>query len=453
MRTTLSRRLATICIVVAALAMARPGLTAESGNWPQFRGPQAAGRLAAADPPTTWNLDSGENVRWRTPIPGLGHSSPVVWGDRVFVTTAVRTAGEDRLKVGLYGDIAPVEGDPVHQYKVLALDRDTGELLWERTAHEGVPQTKRHPKSTHANPTPATDGRHLVVFFGSEGLFCYDFEGELLWKKDFGVLESSFFLFPGAQWGFASSPLIHDGRVIVQVDVMKDSFLAAFDVETGEELWRVARDDVPSWSTPTVVESAGRQQVVVNGLRHIGGYDLETGRELWKLRGGGDIPVPTPIAHGESIFITNSHGAMSPIYAVNVAAEGNITPADGELSSAGLNWMVDRDGAYMPTPIVVGDLLYVLRDNGVLGCYRTATGEEVYRTRLGGQTAVSASMVAAEDRIYATTEDGEIVVFKAGPEFEVLARNSVGEIAMATPAVSGDLLIFRTRSHVLAVGE
>jgi outer membrane protein assembly factor BamB len=425
----------------------------EASNWPQFRGPHAVGRLESANPPTTWDVSGGENVRWRTTIPGLGHSSPVVWGDHIFVTTAVRIEGEDVLKVGLYGDIAPVEDDPAHQYKVLALDRSNGEILWERTAHEGVPRTKRHTKSTHANPTPATDGRHVVVFFGSEGLYCYDFDGELLWQKDFGVLESSFFYFPGAQWGFASSPVIHDGRVIVQVDVLKDSFLASFDVATGEEVWRVPRDDVPTWSTPTVVEAGGRKQVVVNGLRQIGGYDFDTGERLWKLVGGGDIPVPTPIAHDDSIFITNSHGEVSPIYAVKVTAAGDITPPRGETASAGLNWMVGRDGAYMPTPIVVGDLLYVLRDNGVVGCYEVATGEEVFRTRLGGQTAVSASLVAAGERLYATTEDGEVVVFRAGPEFEVLARNDLGEVAMATPAVSGELLIFRTRSHVVAIGE
>lgn len=445
-----------LVVTVAVLAAMSPDRAAsgdESTNWPQFRGPHAIGRLEAADPPVSWDVPSGKNVRWRTPIPGLGHSSPVVWGQRVFITTAVRTEGEDVLKVGLYGDIEPVEDDPAHQYKLLALDRSTGDLVWERTAHEGIPRTKRHTKSTHANPTPATDGEHVVAFFGSEGLYCYDFDGELLWKKDFGVLESSFFYFPGAQWGFASSPVIHDGRVIVQVDVLKDSFLASFDVATGEEIWRVARDDVPTWSTPTVVESAGRRQVVVNGLRHIGGYDFDTGRELWKLRGGGDIPVPTPFTDGDSIFITNSHGAMSPIYAVRVSAAGDITPPDDEPASEGLMWMVGRDGAYMPTPIVVDDLLYVLRDNGVVGGYRATTGEEVFRTRLGGQTAVSASMVAAADRLYATTEDGEVVVIRAGPEFEVLARNALGEVAMATPAISDDLLIFRTRSQVVAIGE
>ena len=271
---------------------------ASDTNWPQFRGPDASG-VGAGDPPTEWNVESGKNIRWKTAIPGLGHSSPVVWGDRVFITSAVPASGESSLKVGLYGDIAPVKGEPAQSFNVYCLDRKSGKILWEKVAVSEQPKIMRHPKSTHANPTPATDGKHLVVFFGSEGLFNYDLDGKLIWKKDFGVLDAGFYMVPGAQWGFASSPVIHDNMILIQADVQKNSFLAALDIDTGKELWRTPRNDVPTFGSPAVVpytaEGAKGWQVVVNGWKHIGGYDLKTGKELWSLKGGGDIPVPTPV--------------------------------------------------------------------------------------------------------------------------------------------------------------
>jgi len=309
-------------------------LDEDSPHWPGFRGHRARGFAEGTAAPTRWDLESGENVLWRAPIPGLAHSSPVVWGDRLFVTTAVKQGEtEPELKVGLYGDISSVADEGLHQFRLLCLDKRTGELLWSRTAHEGVPAVKRHPKSSHAASSPATDGEHVVAFFGSEGLYCYDLDGELLWQKDFGVLDSGFFLAPEAQWGFASSPVLHAGRVIVQVDVQEDSFLAAFDADTGEQAWRTPRHDVPTWSSPTVDVRPGRSQVIVNGYKHIGGYDLETGAELWKLAGGGDIPVPTPVVAHDLVFITNAHGRMAPIYAVSVTATGELegTAEDEEL--------------------------------------------------------------------------------------------------------------------------
>jgi hypothetical protein len=218
--------------------------SAADPNWPQFCGPSASG-VGAGSPPIEWNGDSGKNVRWKTVIPGLGHSSPVVWGNRIFVTSAVPATGESTLKVGLYGDITPAKGEPAQTFTTYCLDRKSGKIVWERTAASGPPKILRHPKSTHANPSPATDGKHLVVFFGSEGLLTYDLNGKLLWKKDFGVLDSGFYMVPAAQWGFASSPVIHDDMVIIQADVQKNSFLAAFDIRTGKELWHTPRNDVP----------------------------------------------------------------------------------------------------------------------------------------------------------------------------------------------------------------
>ncbi|MEW6745067.1 MAG: PQQ-binding-like beta-propeller repeat protein [Planctomycetota bacterium] len=445
---------APLAILVATFQPVSAGDTGTGVHWPSFRGPRASGVADGFPTPANWDLTARKNVRWTTPIDGLGHSSPAIWGDRVFVTTAVSGEKDPELKVGLYGNIDPVEDSSVHTWKLYAIDKRSGEILWERTVCRGVPKIKRHPKSTHANSTPATDGRHVVAFFGSEGLYCYDIEGELLWKRDLGVLDSAYFLVPKAQWGFGSSPVIHEGAVIVQCDVLKDSFLAAYDLENGEEIWRTPRSDVPTWGTPTICTLEDREQVIVNGFRHIGGYDLLTGEELWKLEGGGDIPAPTPVvAHG-LVFITNSHGSMSPLYAIRLEAIGNITPPENVDKDEFVAWMERRGGAYMPTPIVYGDYLYNCRDNGALVCYEAKTGEVKYRERLGGEGGgFTASPVAADGKVYLTSEDGDVFVVKAGAEYELLAENSMGEVCMATPAISEGWLFFRTKSHLVAIAS
>lgn len=440
-------------VVPLILAFLGTPLAAES-DWPSFRGVQASG-LGDGTPPTEWNVETGHNIRWKTAIPGLAHSSPIIWGDRLFVTTAVSEGGNEDLKVGLYGDVAPVNDDAPHSYRIYALDRGSGEIVWMREAYKGAPKIKRHTKSTHANPTPATDGERLVAFFGSEGLYAWDMDGELLWSKDLGVLNSGFYTMKFAEWGFASSPILVDGKVVVQCDVQDQSFVAAFDADTGEEMWRTNREEVPTWGSPTAYEVGDRTVIAVNGWKHIGGYDLATGEEVWRFAGGGDIPTPTPIVSDGLVFITNAHGNLAPICAVRTGARGAIDVADGETSSDGIAWCRFRDGAYMQTPIVVDDLLYVCRDNGVVGCYKARTGEQVYRQRLGkgGTSGFSASAVSAAGNIYFSNETGDVFVVRAGPEFELLATNELGEILMATPAIADGVLYFRTKGHVVAVGE
>ena len=423
---------------------------AANTNWPQFRGPNASGVAESSSPPSRWNVEAKQNLRWKTAIPGLGHSSPVIWDDRIYVTSAISGKDNPELKVGLYGNIAPVEDDTKHKFMVYCVDKGSGKILWERAAYTGVPKVKRHTKATHANSTMATDGKHVVAFFGSEGLYCYDPNGKLLWKKDFGLLDSGYFMVPSAQWGFASSPVIHDGKVIIQCDVQKDSFIAALDVKSGDEIWRNPRTDVPTWSTPAIVG----KQIVVNGFKHIAGYDLKSGMELWRMTGGGDIPVPTPVAGHGLIYITNAHGRLAPIYAIKESAKGDITLGDGAVSNAHIPWAHLREGGYMQTPVLYGDYLYVCRDHGVLSCYNAKTGERVYNERLGtGRTGFTASGVAADGRLYYSSEEGEIFVVKAGPKFEVLAQNPMGEVCMATPAISGDSLYFRTQGHLVAISE
>ena len=438
-----------VALPAAAQSNARPGV-----DWPGFRGIAARGVDDAAKAlPEKFSVPDKTAVKWRVPVAGLGHSSPIVWGDQVCTASAISGTPDPQLKVGLYGDIGSVLDQTPHKFIVSCFDKETGKQRWERTAKTGVPVIKRHPKSTHASSTLATDGRHIVAMFGSEGLYAYDMNGKLLWQKEFGTLDSGFFMVPDAQWGFASSPVIHNGRVILQADVQKGSFVAAFDVRSGKELWRTPRADVPTWSTPAIVNMNGRDQVIVNGWKHIGGYDLETGKEVWRMTGGGDIPVPTPIAAHGLVFITNAHGKAAPIYAIKPTANGDISLKEGQTSNEHIAWSYMRDGGYMQTPIVYGDILYVCRDNGVLNAFDAKTGTKHYQARLGdGKTGFSASAVAANGRLYFTSEDGDVYVVKTGPTYELLGTNSLGEVAMATPAISEGTLLFRTRNYLVAVG-
>ena len=447
-------RLLTLLTLIALAACPIRGADRADVNWPSFRGAEAKGVAQGYKTPEQWNVEKSKNLKWRTPIPGLGHSSPVIWGDKLFVTTAVKEGAEAALKVGLYGSIESVNEGVPHRWELFCLYKSNGKVVWQTAAHEGVPTMKRHPKSSQASSTPATDGERIACIFGSEGLFCFTVDGKLLWRKSLGTMDSGFYVVPSAQWGFASSPIIHDGRIIVQCDVQTNSFLAAFDVRDGKELWRTTRVEVPTWSTPTVAQRDGRAQVIVNGYKHIGGYDLATGKEIWKLRGGGDIPVPTPVVADDLVFITNAHGRMAPIYAIKLGAAGDISLAENQTNSQHIAWSLPRRGNYMQTPIVVGDYLYCCNDAGVLACYNAKTGENLYSERLGpGGSGFSASAVAADGKIYFTSELGTIFVVKAGPKSEVLASNEMGETCMATPAISEGVLFFRTRHQIVAIVE
>ncbi len=422
-------------------------------NWPSFRGEKARGIAENFSTPTSWRVEDSKNIKWKVEIPGLAHSSPIIWNDRIFITTAISGMENPDLKVGLYGNIEPVEDETVHRWKVYCLNKQTGKIMWEQTACEGIPKVKRHPKSTHANSTPATDGKFVVAFFGSEGLYCYDIKGRLIWKKDFGILDSGFFLVPNAQWGFASSPVIHDGVVVVQCDVQKNSFLSTLDIKTGKEIWRTPREEVPTWGTPTIHTKGDQIQIILNGFKHIGGYDFKTGKELWKMSGGGDIPVPTPVVAHDLIFINNAHGRMSPIYAIKTDARGDISLTDSDTSNAAIVWSISRGGAYMQTPLIYGDYLYNLRGNGSLTCYRAKTGEVIYKEKVGYMASFSASGIAAAGKLYFSSEQGDIFVIKAGPKFELLSTNPMNDICMATPAISEGVLFFRTHHYLIAVSD
>ena len=438
-------------VVAGGLALGAEARAA-SAAWPQFRGPQAGG-VSADAVPVKWDVDSGENVRWQTPLPGLGHASPIVWGDRIYVATAVRPGKRAELKVGLYGDGASYSEKEPHQWRLLCLDRATGKVLWDKLEFEAVPRVERHTKATHCNSTPATDGTRIVAMFGSEGLFGFDMDGKLLWHRDLGKLRSGPYNAPELQWGFASSPVLHDGKVVAQCDTLSEQFLAVFDAADGRELWRVARTEVATWSTPIVATGAGRVQIIVNGWKQIGGYDFATGKALWWLREGGDIPVASPILAGDRVILTSGHGNYRPMRAVRLDAAGDVTPPDIAMTNQAVAWCHPRKGNYLQTPIAVGNLLWGCSNDGIVTCFDVGSGKLHYEERIGGGgQGFTSSPVAANGRLYFTGEQGDVFVLSAGERFDVVATNKVGGICLATPAIADGHLFFRTTEKLVAIG-
>lgn len=426
----------------------------KSTNWPSFRGAHARGVADGQGAPTKWNAETGEGIKWKTAIPGLGLSSPVVWSDRLFITTAVGEK-DSEFRAGPYGDVKSADDSSVHQWKVYCLDARTGAIKWEKTAHKGVPRTARHTKASQASCTPAADATHIVVNFGSEGLYCYDHSGKLLWKKRLGELDAGWFYDPTYQWGFSSSPVIHDNLVIVQADLNSRAFIAAYDINNGREVWRTKRDELPSWGTPTIIESSDRVQVVTNSTKHIYGYDVRTGKELWRLAGNSEVTVGTPVFGHDLMFFTGGYTPFQPIYAVKIGATGDISLVDGETTNEHVAWSTRRGGTYMPTPIIYEDYLYMCANNGRLSCYDAKTGKRIYRTRIaqGKAGSYTASPIAADGKLYFSSESSGVFVVKAGPIYELLNENPMDGIVMATPAISDGLLFMRTQHHVFGVGE
>jgi outer membrane protein assembly factor BamB len=421
-------------------------------NWPSFRGPDASGVADGQHPPVTWDIKAGTNVRWQTAIPGLGHSCPIVWGDRVFLTTAVSGDADPKVRTGNYGAVDSVDDSSKHSWQVLCLDRATGKVLWTQTAFEGVPKIKRHLKGSQANCTPATDGKRVVACFGPEGLYCYDFQGKQLWKRDLSSIDSSFALERQYEWGFGSSPIIHDGLVILQCDLSKDSFIAAYSLEDGSRVWSTPRDEIPSWSSPVVWRNSRRVELVTNASQYARGYDPATGKELWRLAKKSEVTIPAPVVGPDLVYVTSGNRPIQPIFAVRPGASGDISLPPDEDANKDIAWSKMRGGPYMTTPVLYGGRLYVCSNGGILTCYAGDTGEEIYKERLGGES-YTASPVAADGRLYFTSEQGVVRVVKAGPKFELLAVNDLGDVCMATPAVSGGTLFVRSQHTLFALGR
>ena len=416
-------------------------------NWPTFRGPGARGVAEKQNLPVTWDVASGKNIAWKTEIPGLGLSSPIVWGSHVFLTTAVSSNPNMVFEATLKGELDRRQDEAVQEFRVLALEKKTGKVAWNVVAGKTKPRVLRHPHNSYASPTPVTDGKFLVAFFGSEGLFCFDLKGKLIWKKDLGAMDQGAFDLPDYQWGSASSPVLWQGKVYLQVDMHQGSFMAAFDAGTGRELWRMARDSKPSWATPTIVEGPKRTELVANGVEFVAGYDAETGKELWRVKGTSMISVPTPFVANGLIYVFSGYSRnIRRSYAIRPGATGDITG-----SKEAIAWMRE-EAPYLSTPVIVGDQLFTYSTRGgIMASYNALTGATLYQQRLGVGTPASASMVAADGVVYAANEDGEIYVFKPGAKYEQLAVNPMGETVMATPAISDGTLFIRGARHLFAV--
>ncbi|WDQ14925.1 outer membrane protein assembly factor BamB family protein [Rhodopirellula sp. P2] len=424
-------------------------------DWPSFRGPGGRGVAEGSTIPTTWNADpeseTTAGMLWETKVPGLGHSSPVIFGDRVFLLTAVPDEGETELNIAAGGNIDAAEDSGAYSWIVLCYDKQTGKELWQQTAHHGEPKATRHSKATHANTSVCVAGDRVVACFGSEGLYCYDLDGKLIWDRDLGVVDVSKY---GIGWGYASSPAIHDGRVAVICDDPDHPFVTVLQLSDGEEVWRSDRSEIceRSWGSPLIHEVDGVTQMIVNGWPWIVSYDFATGEELWRLEGGGDNPIPTPFVSNGWIYITNAHGGKAPIYVVRPDARGTIK-LDSEDESNPLVWSVERGGSYMSTPVVSGDYLYLGNSNGVVRCFHAETGESVFQKRLGKDAGVIASLLAVNGNVICASENGIVYVLKTGPEFEVLAENPMGAPCFATPAVSDGVLFIRTTKRLVAISE
>jgi outer membrane protein assembly factor BamB len=434
------RRLAALAVLTVSLSTA---LAAD--EWPMFRG-SAAG-VAADDPalPDSWSAT--ENVAWKTPIPGLGWSSPVVWGDHVFLTTVVNTAQQELPKPGFYlGDWAAPKTP--HRWMVYDIDFKTGKVRWEREVASTPPSQAKHLKNTYASETAVTDGERVFFYFGNLGLFAFDMNGKPLWSKTIGPFKTR------NNWGTGASPVLHRDRLYIVNDNDEQSFLAGYDTRTGNEVWRVNRAEGTNWATPFVWENSVRTEIVTSGSDAARSYDL-SGKLLWEVKGLSTISVTTPFAsHGMLMLNSGYVGDPNrPAFAIKPGASGDISLKGDETSNAHIAWALKTGAPYQPTPIVVGDIYYTVMDRGFFTAHDVRTGKEIYpRQRISTDPAAFvASPWSYGGKIFAMSEDGDTYVIQAGPEFKVLGKHSLGEMALASPAVAHGSVVIRTLSHLYRI--
>jgi outer membrane protein assembly factor BamB len=416
-----------------------------AANWPQWRGPSGMGVSDEKNLPTQWGI--GKNIKWKTPIAGRGHSSPIVWGNRIFLTTAI----EGELVPGakapkhMNGDKEFVHPDSVganrqHTFKLICIDRETGKILWEQIAFQGTPYDDRHRKSSYAASTPTTDGKLVYAFFGSEGLYAYDMKGKLAWKADLGKLGT-------VGMGTGTSPILYENLVLVQCDEENGagSFIAALDKKTGKQVWKTPRQVQVSWSTPLLVRTAKRAEVIASGTEAIIAYDPATGKELWRHKGVDSNAIPSPVANSEMVFVAAGFPAKIAM-AINLGGAGDLAEA--------VAWKYSKGTAYVPSPILYGEYLYLTTDRGILTCLDAKTGTVKYE---GGRIPIpatfTASPVAFDNKILLTSEDGDTFIIKAGPTHEILGTNSIGEPVYASPAIADGRIFIRGEKNLYAIGN
>ncbi len=444
------RRLLFLTVVLSATLSLQPGVPAASGpgDWPYWRGPNADG-MAVGDAPVKWS--DTENVRWKIDIPGRGHSSPVIWGDQIFLTTAIpvgappaaspasdQPAGRGRVP----GGAGPLVE---HKFDVLSIDRRSGKILWQRTAKVATPHEGYHAQyGSFASNSPVTDGKHVYASFGSRGVYCYDLKGTLVWQRDFGIQLKMRMAF-----GEGLGPVLADDKLILVFDHEGgDSFIAAVDKTTGKDVWRVARDERSNWAAPLVVDVKGTKQVIVAATKAIRAYDLRDGRLIWQCSGLGANTIPHPARLGDLLFVMS--GYQNPkLMAIRLGREGDLTGTDA------IVWTETRGTSYVPSPVVADGRLYVLTDTGMLSCLDTQTGRPFYQqTRLPATHSFKASPVGANGKLYLASENDDVIVVKMGETFEVLATNTMkDETFIATPAIAGGEIYLRSQKRLYCIAS
>ncbi len=423
-------------------------------NWPNFRGVLSRGINNGEAIPTEWNGQDGKNIAWKTSIPGLATSSPIVVGNRVFLTTADQASDKSGFRTGPYGDVESVNTDGECVYQVICLNLDTGSVEWTRESAREVPKVKRHAKSSHANPTPATDGKWVVALFGGAGMYCYDVEGTLKWKRDLGVLDSGWFYDKSYQWGFGSSPFIFEDRVFVQCDVQEGSFLEAIDLATGQTVWRTPREEIPTWSSPVGFMAAdGTPTVIATGTKCTAAYHARTGEKLWSMGGFSEIVVPTPQVMPDVALLTSGYAPVQPIVALLNSARGELKIPSEKETGGPFVWSQMRGGPYMPTPVVYNQKVYILDNSGILTCIELATGKRVFRQRLRAEkaNAYTSSPVASNGNLYCTSEEGLTFVVAMDGSGTIRSQNELGEAVLTSPAISQGKLLLRGEKHLFAI--
>ena len=440
-----------IALVMVTLGLVAGPNTVTAQNWPQFRGADSSG-VGQDHPglPDTWSAT--ENVVWKTDVAGRGWSSPIVWGDKIFLTTVVNTGESEPPKKGLYfGGDRKEPPQTEHIWKVICLDLKSGRVVWDTVCHQGVPATPMHVKNSYASETPVTDGNYVYTYFGNVGLFCFSMDGELVWSKQMEPKKTA------NDWGTAASPILFDGRLYLVNDNHEDSTLTAMNAETGEQIWQVVRDERSNWSTPYVWQNELRTEIITPGTKRIRSYDLD-GNLLYELGGASSITIATPYSRFGLLYVSSGYvlDSKKPLFAILPGAKGDISLEDGKTSSEYIAWSQPKAAPYNPTTIVYGDYLYSLLDQGFLACYDAKSGEEVYsKQRIPNGRAFTSSPWAYNDKLFCANEDGVTFVIQAGPEFKVCGPNELQEedMCMATPAIVGAKLLIRTAARLYCLSK
>jgi outer membrane protein assembly factor BamB len=467
----IGRTMVCVLLIGASCAIAQ--------NWPQWRGPQACGLAPGKNLPAEWGQD--KNIAWKVALPGKGWSQPIVWGNKIFVTTAV-TEHQTKPEAGNFNPMATADGpassgsrfpggpggfpgpggpgrgfgppppppDKLYSWKLICLDGVTGNILWDKTAREGKPRATVNQNNTYASETPATDGEHVIAYFGNTGLYCYDVSGNLVWSKDLGVYPMQL------GWGTGSSPLLYAGRVFIQCDNDQKSFLVALDKKTGDELWRVDRDEKSNWSTPYVWKNKQRTELITAGGAKLRSQNPDNGEILWEMGGAGRNSL-TPVSDQELLYadsVDRMMGGRGPIVAIRAGASGDISLKDGETSNAFVAWSSQLRTFRVASPLLYEGCLYLLdQQRGQVRCYDAKTGKEYYSERLEGAKGFTSSPWANDGKVFCLDETGLTVVLKAGPKLEVVTTNKLDEMCWSSVAAMNESLLLRGVDHLYCIAK